>query len=109
VTDELPGATITFLFTDIEGSARLLKWRGDEFALVLAEHHRLFRTLFDEQGRPARCEDGRLAGRSERVWPCQLRRFAIAQRFRRRQPAGVSGDRVGRFLTTARSIPGVLQ
>jgi len=42
VTDELPGATITFLFTDIEGSTRLLKRLGDEYALVLGEHHRLF-------------------------------------------------------------------
>jgi len=109
VTDELPGGTITFLFSDIEGSTRLLKRLGDEYALVLAEHHRLFRTLFDEHGRPARCEEGRLAGRSAKVWPCQLRRFANSQRFRRRRPAGVPGDRVGRFLTTARSIPEVLQ
>ena len=41
MTDD-PGGTITFLFTDIEGSTRLLKWLGEDYALVLGEHHRLF-------------------------------------------------------------------
>jgi class 3 adenylate cyclase/DNA-binding NarL/FixJ family response regulator len=49
VTDELPGTT-TFLFTDIEGSTRLLKQLGDDYVLLLDEHHRLFRTLFAENG-----------------------------------------------------------
>jgi class 3 adenylate cyclase/DNA-binding NarL/FixJ family response regulator len=49
VTDELPGGTITFLFTDIEGSTRLLKrLSGDYYKLLLAEHHDLFRALFVE-------------------------------------------------------------
>src|SRR6266487_2056361 len=47
---ELPGGTVTFLFTDIEGSTRLLQELGDDYALVLAEHHRLFRALIDEHG-----------------------------------------------------------
>jgi len=34
---------VTFLFTDIEGSTRLLQEIGDEYAGVLAEHHRLLR------------------------------------------------------------------
>ena len=50
MTDKLPGGTITFLFTDIEGSTRLLKRLGEDYGLVLAEHHRLFRTLFEEHG-----------------------------------------------------------
>ena len=50
MTQELPGGTVTFLFTDIEGSTRLLKRLGDDYALVLAEHHRLFRALIDEHG-----------------------------------------------------------
>jgi class 3 adenylate cyclase/DNA-binding NarL/FixJ family response regulator len=49
VTDERPG-TITFLFTDIEGSTRLLKRLGDAYVLLLEEHHRLFRRLFAEHG-----------------------------------------------------------
>jgi class 3 adenylate cyclase/DNA-binding NarL/FixJ family response regulator len=49
VTDELPAGTITFLFTDIEGSTRLLKrLGGDYYKLLLAEHHDLFRALFVE-------------------------------------------------------------
>jgi class 3 adenylate cyclase/DNA-binding NarL/FixJ family response regulator len=49
VTDELPGGTITFLFTDIEGSTRLLKrLGGDCYKLLLGEHHDLFRGLFVE-------------------------------------------------------------
>ena len=49
MTDELPGGTITFLFTDIEGSTRLLKrLGGDYYKLLLAEHHDLFRALFVE-------------------------------------------------------------
>jgi class 3 adenylate cyclase len=36
----LPHGTVTFLFTDIEGSTRLLEKLGDEYADVLAEHRR---------------------------------------------------------------------
>jgi class 3 adenylate cyclase/DNA-binding NarL/FixJ family response regulator len=50
VTHHLPSGTITFLFTDIEGSTRLLKRLGDEYALLLVEHHSLFRMLFEEYG-----------------------------------------------------------
>ena len=40
---ELPTGTVTFLFTDIEGSTRLLEALGDEYADVLAEHRRALR------------------------------------------------------------------
>jgi predicted ATPase len=40
---ELPTGTVTFLFTDIEGSTRLLHELGDGYAAVLAEHHRALR------------------------------------------------------------------
>ena len=40
---ELPTGTVTFLFTDIEGSTRLLREIGDDYADVLAEHHRVLR------------------------------------------------------------------
>jgi predicted ATPase len=40
---ELPTGTVTFLFTDIEGSTRLLRELGDEYADVLAEHRRALR------------------------------------------------------------------
>ena len=35
---ELPSGTVTFLFTDIEGSTRLLQELGDGYAAVLAKH-----------------------------------------------------------------------
>ena len=50
VSDHLPSGTITFLFTDIEGSTRLLKRLGDDYPLLLADHHSLLRKLFDEYG-----------------------------------------------------------
>jgi WD40 repeat protein/class 3 adenylate cyclase len=42
----LPSGTVTFLFTDIEGSTRLLHELGDDYADVLVEHRRLLRDSF---------------------------------------------------------------
>jgi WD40 repeat protein/class 3 adenylate cyclase len=42
----LPTGTVTFLFTDIEGSTRLLHALGDGYAGVLADHRRLLRDAF---------------------------------------------------------------
>ena len=39
----LPTGTVTLLFTDVEGSTRLLQRPGDRYAAVLAAHHRLLR------------------------------------------------------------------
>jgi class 3 adenylate cyclase len=46
----LPGGTVTFLFTDIEGSTRLLQELGDEYVQVAADHRRLLRDVFAEAG-----------------------------------------------------------
>ena len=46
----LPTGTVTFLFTDIEGSTRLLGELGDRYADVLVEHHRLMRESFAPHG-----------------------------------------------------------
>ncbi len=43
---DLPDGTVTFLFTDIEGSTRLLHQLGDGYARVLADHRRLLRETF---------------------------------------------------------------
>ncbi len=40
---ELPSGTVTFLFTDIEGSTRLLKRLGEGYGAVLADHRRILR------------------------------------------------------------------
>ncbi|MFQ5923049.1 MAG: adenylate/guanylate cyclase domain-containing protein [Anaerolineales bacterium] len=42
----LPSGTVTFLFTDIEGSTELVKQLGDEYATVLADQRRTFREIF---------------------------------------------------------------
>ena len=43
---ELPRGTVTFLFTDIEGSTRLLHEHGDHYAELLSEHRRALRKAF---------------------------------------------------------------
>ena len=40
---ELPSGTVTFLFTDIEGSTQLLKRLGARYGEILAEHQRIIR------------------------------------------------------------------
>jgi class 3 adenylate cyclase len=47
---ELPTGTVTFLFTDVEGSTRLLQALGDAYGEVLADHHRLLREAFVPHG-----------------------------------------------------------
>jgi predicted ATPase/class 3 adenylate cyclase len=48
---ELPSGTVTFLFTDIEGSTKLLHELGAEaYAEALAEHRRLLREAFARNG-----------------------------------------------------------
>src|SRR5438105_15627198 len=44
---ELPTGTATFLFTDIEGSTKLLHELGDAYAEALAEHRRVLRDAFE--------------------------------------------------------------
>jgi hypothetical protein len=39
----LPTGTVTFLFTDMEGSTRLLKRLGESYGEFLAEHRRIIR------------------------------------------------------------------
>ena len=47
----LPRGTVTFLFTDIEGSTRLLDELGAEaYGAALAEHRRVLRTSFELHG-----------------------------------------------------------
>ena len=45
----LPGGAVTFLFTDIEGSTRLVKLLRERYAQVLAEHRRLVRAAIAGQ------------------------------------------------------------
>jgi predicted ATPase/class 3 adenylate cyclase len=45
-----PARTVTFLFTDIEGSTALLRAAGDAYATLLAEHRNLLRTAVTAHG-----------------------------------------------------------
>jgi ABC-type oligopeptide transport system substrate-binding subunit/class 3 adenylate cyclase/tetratricopeptide (TPR) repeat protein len=42
----LPEGTVTFLFTDIEGSTQLLHRLGQQYVTLLADHHRILREIF---------------------------------------------------------------
>jgi len=43
----LPGGTVTFLFTDIEGSTKLLHELGDQYSQVLTLQRQVLRAAFD--------------------------------------------------------------
>jgi class 3 adenylate cyclase len=47
---DLPSGTVTLLFTDIEGSTRLLARLRERYGDVLREHRRLLRAVFEENG-----------------------------------------------------------
>ncbi|CAN5480645.1 hypothetical protein BH20ACT21_BH20ACT21_23380 [soil metagenome] len=42
----LPAGTVTLVFTDIEGSTRLLSFLGSQYEAVLADHRKLLRAAF---------------------------------------------------------------
>ena len=46
----LPTGTVTFLFTDIEGSTKLLQSLGPDYPDLLTEHHRLLRGAVEGAG-----------------------------------------------------------
>ena len=50
VQRDLPSGTVTFLFSDVEGSTRLLEELGDTYADVLADHRRVLRDAFGRYG-----------------------------------------------------------
>jgi class 3 adenylate cyclase len=47
---ELPTGTVTFLFTDIEGSTSLVQRLGDRYGRLLDDHRRLLRAAVEEAG-----------------------------------------------------------
>ena len=53
----LPTGTVTFLFTDIEGSTRLMQELGDRYVPLQVVHHELLRAAFrSNEGRELRTE-----------------------------------------------------
>ena len=49
-TMAFPAGTVTLLFSDIEGSTRLLEGLGERYADVLDEHRRIVRGAIAEHG-----------------------------------------------------------
>ena len=47
---ERPTGTVTFLFTDIEGSTRLWKEHPDEMKVALARHDQILREVMEGHG-----------------------------------------------------------
>ena len=47
---ELPTGIVTFLFTDVEGSTRLLEQFGDHYAELQSQHDRIVRAVLEETG-----------------------------------------------------------
>jgi class 3 adenylate cyclase len=50
MSTSVPQGTVTFVFTDIEGSTELLKRLGDRYSDVVAEHRRILREEFGSRG-----------------------------------------------------------
>ena len=48
MTGALPSGTVTFVFTDIEGSTKLLQELGDDYAQVARDHRAIVRAAFAE-------------------------------------------------------------
>jgi class 3 adenylate cyclase len=46
----LPSGTVTFVFSDIEGSTALLKRLGERYSELIAEHRRIVRETFGRHG-----------------------------------------------------------
>ncbi len=89
---ELPTGTVTFLFTDIERSTRLLSELGDEYADVLAEHHRRIR---DAVGRHGGIEMGTQGDGFSVVFPRAASAVAAAADAQRSLAAGPVKVRMG--------------
>jgi class 3 adenylate cyclase len=50
LSQDLPEGTVTFLFTDIEGSTELLKTLSEQYIGLLSDHHQMLRTIVDTEG-----------------------------------------------------------
>ena len=48
--DAMPSGTVSLLFTDIDGSTRLLEQLGDAYATLLGDHHRLISEAITRHG-----------------------------------------------------------
>ncbi|HET9558602.1 MAG TPA: adenylate/guanylate cyclase domain-containing protein, partial [Actinomycetota bacterium] len=72
---ELPTGTVTLLFTDIEGSTRMLRSLGDGYAAVLRAHRAILR---DAVGRNGGVELGTAGDACFRAFPAAAGAVAAA-------------------------------
>ena len=56
--ERLPSGTVTFLFTDIEGSTKLLQQLGEDYASLIADHDQLLRGIFENHNGNIRGTEG---------------------------------------------------
>ena len=63
---ELPSGTVTFLFTDLEGSTRLWEQQPDAMQAALARHDEILRDAVERTRRPRREDDRRRRARGVR-------------------------------------------
>jgi class 3 adenylate cyclase len=66
---DLPSGTVTFLFTDVEGSTKLLQELGGRYSEALLEHRRSLRLAFARHGGVAPVGEGVC---SARLWAAAL-------------------------------------
>ena len=66
---DLPTRTVTLLFTDIEGSTRLLQQLGEHYADMLAEFRQLLREVFQQwNGHEVDTQGDSLSTRMRSLW-----------------------------------------
>jgi hypothetical protein len=90
---ELPRGTVTFLFTDIEGSTRLLHELGERYADVLADQRRLLREALRDTMAARSTRKGTASSSPSRM---PARRSAPLPTPKRRLPA-TAGRRASRY------------
>jgi hypothetical protein len=100
--DDLPTGTVTFLFTDVEGSTRLVREHGSAYAKLLAEHRRWMRGVF---ARHATRDTQAMPSSSRfREQPMRLRRRPGAKRPSKDDPRP-HGIHTGERMVTAEATP----
>ena len=95
-TADLPSGTVTFLFTDLEGSTRLWEEHPEAMREALARHDEILRDAVEMHQRSRRQDDGRRVPRGVRtahdaVDGCGRRAACVCGRSRGRCDGAVAG------------------
>jgi class 3 adenylate cyclase len=109
---EAPTGTVTLLFSDIEGSTRLLQQTGDAYADLLSEHRRLLGEAFERHNGFHVDSEGDAFGHAaadrdaeRRPWRAPFGRSADERAHRPAAPADDEADQdAGRHLDPERRV-----